>query len=116
MLRMSTFRSDRAARPAEHPRLNPEEEGEPEDLEAAAADGARGGVGVARPPELRTGGQWHGDAGEEEKERRTEAAEDHGIRELPRLSIREAGPAVEDVGLDHDEDRQAAQQVQVAAA
>ena len=117
MLRMSTFRMRPRRGPAEHPGLNPEEEGEPEDLEAAPDDRARAAASsVARPPELRPGGEGHRDAGEEEKERRAEAAEDHRIGELPRLAIGEARPAVEDVGLDHDEDREAAQHIQVAAA
>ena len=116
MLRMSTFRIDRDRRPAEHPRLNPEEEGESEHFETAPAYGARGRIEIARPPELRPGREGHGDAGQEEKERRAETAEHHGIGVLARLAIGEACPAVEDVGLDHDEDRQAAQQIQVTAA
>ncbi len=105
----------RPVRPSEDPRLEPEEEGQPEDLEPTPDHGVCRPTEAAGPAQVRSRGQRDRDAGEEEEQRGAPAADDHQHAEGGALAIGRGGPTVEQVSLDHQQHGDAAQPVEMFA-
>ena len=110
MLRMSTFRSQRGD---DQPRIHAWKRKRNASPKISSPRRTTARDAAATSPVRRNFDPADSDtdnAGEEQKERRAEAAEDHRPGVLARLAIGKTGPAVEDVRLDHDEHGETAQQ------